>query len=201
MRLSEVHTLLLYCILILHDLTRSDLRAVLKLQPTNAEALAELQSLVPPSSEPSTPTSSSSASISSSPFSSSSSSSSWYSSSSSPPPLPTTLDKMCKYPPWPRTKADERRLKIVLFPASLEDFARECLCESVECPHHSHLHDHDGHGNGAGNGGGKKRRDRGYNKKDETDGKCSRLREVEEIIKSETIVYPSWERYYVKRAD
>ncbi|KAH0578218.1 hypothetical protein H2248_003999 [Termitomyces sp. 'cryptogamus'] len=186
-----------------------DLRAALKLQPTNTEALIELQSLAPPS--PRTPSSSSSASTSSSSLSSSSSFSSQYSSSSFSSPLltktstpPTTQSKKYKHPPWPRTKSDERRLKIVLFPASLEDFARECLCESVGCPHHLHLRDHD-HEGGAENGGKKKRQERGGSKKEkrrgENGGKCSRLREMEEIIKSETIVYPSWERYFVKRAE
>ncbi|KAG6871906.1 hypothetical protein C0995_014983 [Termitomyces sp. Mi166 len=193
-----------------------DLRAVLKLQPTNAEALAELRSMVPPSPEPSAPSSFSPSSSSSSysPFSSSSSSSSLSppssSSSSSSPhrhparptgtatiPAPRKTPKQ-QQPPWPRTKADERRLKVVLFPSTLEEFRRECaslgLGEGVGgCPHHSPLHLH---GDGYGGGGGKKRKE-----KEKEIGKCDRLREMEEIIKSETIVYPSWERYFVKRAE
>ncbi|KAG6915294.1 hypothetical protein DXG01_012272 [Tephrocybe rancida] len=178
-----------------------DLRAALKLQPTNAEALAELEALSPldrPSPKPKiTPGPSSSAPIASSSPSTSSS-------SSSPPRRPETP----KQPPWPRTKADERRLKVTLFPASaaelaLEDFGRQCLREAVASAGCAHTHPHPST-SAAGNGG--KDSKEGTRVKEKSGksvglGKSNRMKEMEGIMKAGTVVYPSWDRYVVKRTE
>ncbi|KAJ6492561.1 hypothetical protein C8R47DRAFT_1270876 [Mycena vitilis] len=147
-----------------------DLRAILKLQPTNTEAIQELLELVPPrlltsnsSSAGSSPTSSSfaaSASSSSSSHassasaatSSSSMTSASFSSSSHDPPEPALHErlglakpKVPKPLPYARTRMDERRLKLVLVPAPVP-IPGECLHHHTHDHSHFHLHgSHDGH--------------------------------------------------------
>ncbi|KAJ6578078.1 hypothetical protein B0H19DRAFT_575094 [Mycena capillaripes] len=158
-----------------------DLRAILKLQPTNTEAVQELLALVP------SPTSSFISAGSSSPTASTfTSSASGSSSSHEPEPsssshtaepeshlherLGIAKPKPPKALPFARTRMDERRLKIVLVPAPVGGEAGggchhhhgHSHSHSVSHGTHSHGHDHD-HTHGhtcerhahAGNGKGK----------------------------------------------
>ncbi|GBE88416.1 hypothetical protein SCP_1302310 [Sparassis crispa] len=88
-----------------------DLRAVLKIQPTNAEGLAELTVLSPADA----PVSSPSFSLSKSAFSSTESSS-----SRSQPAGSTAATNLCKPLPFPRTDVDNRKLKIFTLPLTVD---------------------------------------------------------------------------------
>ncbi|KAG5652610.1 hypothetical protein H0H81_004392 [Sphagnurus paluster] len=182
-----------------------DLRAVLKLQPTNTEAISELASLLPPLPERPSPKPNIKKSNVPDPSSPTSSSSTCATSSSSRlPPSPDVGPNRAakrvnaqKQPPWPRTMADDRRLRIVLVPASAAEMAFEEYGRQYarECT--------DGSGKGA-NGASS-----GSARKSTTDNwgagvrvtKSGRIREMEEIMRTETVVYPSWDRYVVKKVE
>ncbi|RDB26302.1 Outer envelope protein 64, chloroplastic [Hypsizygus marmoreus] len=176
-----------------------DLRAVLKLQPTNAEATAELTSLLPP--EPDRP----------SPKPNITPAAPSQSSSSSKDHIPPTTDsgshtqprpKQPKQPPWPRTKADERRLKVVLIPASaaelaFEEYGKQYAREAAAAAGCTHPHPWGNRGSGAKGKGKESAAGKGAS----VNTKNIKVKEVEEIMRAETVVYPSWDRYIVKRSD
>ncbi|KAG5646497.1 hypothetical protein DXG03_003262 [Asterophora parasitica] len=197
-----------------------DLRAVLKVQPTNVEALAELASLLPPErpkpkpkpnidqpniDQPGIPDALSSSSASSRPIAPPQSSPS-SSSSSKPGPNPESLPKadskarrraeQAKQPPWPPTKADERKLKVVLIPApavgmAFEEYGRHYARQAAAAGHTSSPAVKNDKGSVASG------KWPAHNDK----MKHSKIREMEEIMKTETVVYPSWDRYIVRRVE
>ncbi|KAF5379822.1 hypothetical protein D9615_005795 [Tricholomella constricta] len=189
-----------------------DLRAVLKLQPKNVEAIAELASLLPPERPSPKPKikkpvipAASSASSSSIPLALSPSSSS----SSKPGPNPgdpTAADskrrraEQGKQPPWPRSKLDERRLKVVLIPASaaemaFEEYGRQYARQAAAaagCTYPNSVAGKNGKGKStaaAAAASGKRPVGKAGSKT-----KSSRIKEMEEIMRAETVVYPSWDR-------
>ncbi|KAI0353666.1 hypothetical protein OH77DRAFT_576998 [Trametes cingulata] len=110
-----------------------DLRAVLRLQPSNSEAVAEIMALCPPeptaADDPAASCAVASSSSSSQPFSSSFSSSSASASSSSSsraPPLPNAYSHWIPMPkppkplPFPPGPADGRKLKISSIPITVD---------------------------------------------------------------------------------
>ncbi|KAF8155339.1 hypothetical protein K438DRAFT_1910135 [Mycena galopus ATCC 62051] len=150
-----------------------DLRAILKLQPTNTEALQELLALVPP--PPPSPTSASTplaSSASTTSLSSPAEPSPSPSSSTAPVPsnshsrenshahhptdpldqererLGVAKPKQPKPLPFARTRADDRKLKIVVVPAPAPG-AGDGHGHACACQHHGHGH---GHANGNGHG-------------------------------------------------
>ncbi|KAF7335449.1 Outer envelope protein 64, chloroplastic [Mycena venus] len=126
-----------------------DLRAILKLQPTNTEAIEELLALVPPPSPTSSLTFASCTSTSTSTSSSSSRSAAEPSQSHSHSHNPEQLllherlgigkVKPPKPLPFGRTRADDRKLKIVLVPATGDTHTGVCHHHGH---HHSHTHEH-----------------------------------------------------------
>lgn len=153
------------------DVYLLDLRAVLKLQPSNSEALAELISLRPPKS-----------SISSSPSASSSSG------AQAEPSSPHLHDrtgigkpKPPKPLPFARTKADDRKLKMALLSTSLASVLPHSCDHLVEA---------------FANSRGKEQIDKLSGK----GGPGTRER-LMEALRSESVSYPSWDRYVVKRVD
>ena len=171
-----------------------DLRAVLRLQPSNREALAELASLIPlaavnSSNGPSIDISSGFSGDDSKP-----STSKQQTSESSFPSLSTQMvdmdpkslqrlgiskPKPLKQPSFTRTKGDDRRLKIVLMPGG--DSARN-------------------RGNFQVNGKENMFAISRHGKEKAGALRSQRTKEMERM-KTECLVYPSWERYEVKRAD
>ncbi|KIL65744.1 hypothetical protein M378DRAFT_161739 [Amanita muscaria Koide BX008] len=173
-----------------------DLRAALKLQPDNMDAIRELAAMAPKTRESEDGKSST---ILSPPFNPSSSSyfssSSGSGSSSSSKPNPTTLNpdyiaeilerfniaepKQPKPPPFSRTKADDRKLKINVYTLSASDY-EECL-KGEKC------------------------------RKKDKDGKCTAghksktkatVREVERSSGgSDVVIYPGWDKYVVKKVE
>ncbi|KDQ58995.1 hypothetical protein JAAARDRAFT_649876 [Jaapia argillacea MUCL 33604] len=192
-----------------------DYRAALKIQPNNTEALAELISLLPP--DP-TPQKASSSSFSSSSMPSSSSSSFAPSSSSSSSFHPThsasssfsgngssnSLDylripksKPLKPLPFARTEADDRKLKISLTPMTID-----MPVDSFFVPRNpgrvaSNSNANGATANGGSNGKGHVNAGLGMGK-GKAQGSGWMRRKGGKMV-SETIVYPSWERYVVKR--
>jgi hypothetical protein len=129
----------------------SDLRAILKIQPTNAEALFELISLLPPDASLSTPVPSSS-----------SQASQIRPSSTSSQQLPIPKVKPLKSPPFERAESDDRKLKMIMTPMTVDMPASPAANKGKEK-------------------GVKNRKKPG--------------------TPLETFTYPSWERYFVKRAE
>lgn len=76
--------------------------------------------------------------------------------------------KQPKPAPFPKTRADERRLKIVTVPAPAAEISE------IFCAHPFHRR--------------------------EAPGRPSKPMNIEQL-KTETFLYPSWDRYVVKRAD
>lgn len=189
--------------------TPVDLRAALKVQPTNEEAMAELISLLPPErllkSKPKSK-------LEPSPPAQSSSSSSKQPESESAPKLAEVngkqRPKQPKQPPFTRTRADDRKLKVVLIPASaaemaLEEFGRH-VKEACVHPQHWGRNGEKDKGKGKGKGNASKVTAGGTGKgKGKVNGKGgrSKFKEMEEIMKSETVTYPSWDRYIVRRTE
>ena len=171
-----------------------DLRAVLRLQPSNREALAELASLIPLaavnlSNGPSVDISSGVNGEVSRP-----STSKQQTSDSSSPSLSTKVLEMdskslqrlgipkpkpLKQPSFARTKGDDRRLKIVLMPGG--ESARN-------------------RGNFQVNGKENMFTISRHGKEKAGALRSQRTKEMERM-KAECLIYPSWERYEVKRAD
>ena len=208
-------------------LFNKDLRSVLKLQPTNNEAMAELGSLLPPDTSrpilhsnpnPKPKTQGLSPSV---PTQTPSSSSYCHPGSvngsirgpgpgigEEKPPLKAKT-KPSKQQPFVRTRADERKLRIVLIPATTAEMALEepgAATPGATRHHHSHDNgDMEGKGKdkekvnsdayGSGNRKGKAIRNSSAIGKEA--GK-SKWREMEEIVRSETVVYPSWDRYIIR---
>ncbi|KAK7055910.1 Acetamidase Formamidase [Favolaschia claudopus] len=201
------------------------LRAVLKLQPTNAEAIQELLTLLPPS-----PTSSATTFASST---SSSSNTGADASKSRQELLHERLGigkpKLPKPLPFPRTRADDRKLRIVIVPAPAPgDSAQVChhhhghghqhtthshshghACNG----HHHHHHHHDGSSSSKGKG-------KGTSNAAEMGIAAATRREKEQALEAEmlkmleamrldtgaaggafSVMLPSWDRYVVKRAE
>jgi RNA polymerase II-associated protein 3 len=154
----------------------TDLRALLKLQPNNTEAVAELVSLLPPDPSISPNTSASS-------------------SSSAPPSSPArqhpNLPKLRppKALPFDRTEADDRKLKIVALPLSYDT---SITFEFMAAAAAAGFGDQSGGSNG--NGKGKMKRPHGgihlpHFPDMFTKGKGRKM----------SFAYPNWERYVVKR--
>ena len=149
----------------------TDLRAVLKLQPNNMEAITELASLLPQTrlteEENNIP--------------GSSSSSSKPQSNDNTDYINEVLDrlniarpKQPKPPPFHRTRLDDKRLKITLMTVSASEYEE--------------LLRHDGKKNNNCSHSNYKRK-----------AKAS-LKEVDKN-KADAVVYPGWDRYIVKKAD
>ncbi|KAI0706424.1 hypothetical protein C8Q76DRAFT_749579 [Earliella scabrosa] len=160
-----------------------DFRAVLRLQPSNAEAVAEITALCPPAppeaAVDAAAASSSSSSSSAQPSSSSSATvqtqpqSSWIPAPRVPKPLP-----------FPRSAADDRKLKISSIPITVEipvDFPSFATAESTA---------------GGGTTGSSKSKPgtQGKSKKSAAGSGCGRT-------VTQTFAYPCWERYMVRRVD
>lgn len=121
---------------------------------------------------------------------------------------PKSKFKPSKQTPFVRTKADERRLKVVLIPATAAELALEEHEETITRVTH---HPHDSSDITAKGKGKDKEQARTENGKGKVNtrpdengsGKAekSKWREMEEIVRSETVVYPGWDRYIVKRMD
>ena len=179
-----------------HMVLSVDLRAVLRLQPSNREALAELASLIPLTAV----NSSNGHSIDISSGTSgnlcddSMPSTSKQQPSESSPSLSTKVvdmdpkslqrlgipkPKPIKQPSFARTKGDDRRLKIVLMPGG----------DSVR-----------NRGNFQANGKENMFTISRHGKEKAGALRSQRTKEMERM-KAECLVYPSWERYEVKRAD
>ncbi|KAJ7765859.1 hypothetical protein DFH07DRAFT_1014354 [Mycena maculata] len=170
------------------DEAMRDLRALLKLQPSNTEALHELAALLPPPSPSSSPPATSS----------SDASAELYARLGLPRPKPP------KAPPFPRTKMDARRLKVVLVPTPPP--APPCTHHHVYERHaHAHQHHCDKHGHeGAGKGKGKGRVGGGGETAGERDGALeAEMRRMLEAVGAGAggAGVPSWERYFVRRLD
>ncbi|KAJ7594818.1 hypothetical protein C8J56DRAFT_855334 [Mycena floridula] len=106
-----------------------DLRSILRLQPNNVEAINELLSFYPPTTPPALAGS----------FSSGSSSSHELIAEPSRPHLPEVYERLgiakAKLPkalPFPRTRADDRKLKITFLPGSLPSDQHH-ICEHSCC--------------------------------------------------------------------
>lgn len=176
-----------------------DLRAALRLQPSNREALAELASLIPlaaavnSSNGPSIDISSGVSDNSRDDSKPSTSKQQQRSESSSPSLSTKAIDmdpmslqrlgipkpKPIKQPSFARTKGDDRRLKIVLMPGG--DSARN-------------------RGNFQANGKENMFTLSRHGKEKAGALRSQRTKEMERM-KAECLVYPSWDRYEVKRAD
>lgn len=189
-------------------LTVPDLRSILKLQPTNTEAIQELLSLLPPSSSASSPTSSTFASATSSSSHAAVAEPSHVAAATATAELHERLGigkpKQPKPLPFARTRLDDRRLKVVLVPAPAADGL---------CHHHQHTHQHtcDGrhhHGHRPDKGKGK-----GTSAAAAGMGTATR-REKEQALEAEmlkvleamrvdsmSVTLPSWDRYVVRRVD
>ena len=174
-----------------------DLRAVLRLQPSNREALAELASLIPlavvnSSNGPSIEISSG---VSDNLCDDSKPSTSKQQPSESSPSLSTMAVDMdskslqrlgipkprpLKQPSFARTKSDDRRLKIVLMPGG-DSVVRN-------------------RGNFQVNGKENIFTISRHGKEKAGALRSQRTKEMERM-KAECLVYPSWDRYEVKRAD
>ncbi|TFK61689.1 hypothetical protein BDN72DRAFT_431499 [Pluteus cervinus] len=157
-----------------------DLRSVLKIQPTNVDALAELASLIPlePVEAPSAS-----------------------SSSKSPDHTQTQAEllerlgvprpRRLKPLPFKKNLTDERKLKIVLVAPSATDMSD--FCNGCNHPHHNF-----GLGNlglglaGLANLAGKK--------KGKVRPKTEKSKELDKM-RMESQNYPSWDRYFIKKVD
>ena len=172
----------------------ADLRAVLRLQPSNREALAELASLIPLAAVNSSNGHSIDSSSGVSGDDLKPSTSKQQTSEFSSPSLstqvvdmdPKTLQRLgipkpkpLKQPSFARTKGDDRRLKIVLMSGG--EIVRN-------------------RGNFPGNGKENMFTISRHGKEKAGALRSQRAKEMERM-KAECLVYPSWERYEVKRAD
>jgi len=150
------------------DEAMKDLRAILKLQPTNVDAIAELSSLASPS-----PTAVPLTQLPSS-------SSSKY--KEAPAPLSYEHDRLHilrpkppKQLPFARTKADDRKLKIVLLPMTV-DTPVHYSCKAAVAPLPSSANE---------------------KQKWEVNELTKGASNVK--MEPETFTYPSWDRYVVRR--
>ena len=176
-----------------------DLRAVLRLQPRNREALAELASLIPLAAANSSNGSSNDilSGINGNNLDDSKPSTSKQQPPESSPSLSTkALDmdpkllqrlgvpkpKPLKQPSFARTKGDDRRLQIVLLPGG----------DSVR---------NRGSGNLQTNGKDNISATISRHGKEKAGASRSQRTKEMERMKTECLVYPTWDRYEVKRAD
>ncbi len=200
------------------DQTEKDLRAALKLQSQNTEAVNELLSLIPPvptpalipsvTATPPPPSSSSATGPSSSSKDSQKTSNESTQKTDSPDQdlfdrLGVPKPKKPKDPPFPRVRNDNRKLKIVLLPSSNTPFPPPLDGESLlttagfECEHsvgcaHWLERERALTAEKEGKGGGKDMKGKGKGKV-----KGEKTKEIEKM-KAEGVSYPSWERYVVK---
>ena len=172
-----------------------DLRAVLRLQPSNREALAELASLIPLTAVNSStgPSINMSSGVSGDESKPSTSKQQTFESSSSPSLSTKVVDmdpkslqrlgipkpKPLKQPSFARTKGDDRRLKIVLMPGG--DSVRNRGTFQVNGKENMFTISRNG--------------------KEKAGAMRSQRTKEMERMKADCLVYPSWERYEVKRAD
>jgi len=111
-------------------------------------------------------------------------------------PQANSKSKQSKQLPFARTRADERKLKVVLIPATAAEMALERSDGAT-----SYAACRDPGVNGKGKEKEKSARNGNGKSKANTDPNKCKCRELEEIVRSETVVYPSWDRYIVRRAD
>jgi RNA polymerase II-associated protein 3 len=169
-----------------------DLRAVLRLQPSNREALAELVSLIPLVAANSS--NNTSIDISGNHRDDSKPSTSKHESSTSPSTKAVDMDpkslqrlgipkpKPIKQPSFARTKGDDRKLKIILMAGG----------DSVR---------NRGSGNLQTNGKENISATISRHGKEKAGALRSQRTKEMERMKAECLVYPSWDRYEVKKAD
>ncbi|KAJ7183662.1 hypothetical protein C8R46DRAFT_1308562 [Mycena filopes] len=196
-----------------------DLRAILKLQPTNTDAIEELLALLPPPSP--------SKSIASAAPSSSSSSSHAVAAPSNRPELHERLGIAKPKPPKPlpfaRTRGDERRLQVVLVPAAAHTHDHDAhhhhghghTCEHHDTHRHSHAHTCERHARAADKGKGK---GAGHGNAAAAAMGAGMGREREQALEAEmlkvlaamrvdsvgmgvAVTRASWDRYVVRRGD
>ncbi|KAJ7149850.1 hypothetical protein C8R43DRAFT_1006848 [Mycena crocata] len=195
-----------------------DLRAILKLQPTNTEAIQELLALLPPSTSSSPTSSTFTSSISSSSSHAAAAEPSHNAASSATAELHERLGiakpKHPKPLPFSRTRMDDRKLKVVLVPAPAAD-APLGLCH-----HHQHQHEHTCDGRHHHHGHGHRHeKDKAKGKGKGTSAAAAGMgsatrREKEQALEAEmlrvleamrvdsmAVTIPSWDRYVVRRAD
>ncbi|KAJ7035287.1 hypothetical protein C8F04DRAFT_535322 [Mycena alexandri] len=205
-----------------------DLRAILKLQPTNAEAIQELLALLPPPSRgsptASTFPSSSTAMSSSSSQAAAASSHTGGAMAELHERLGIAKPKQPKPLPFARTRADERKLKVVIVPAPAPGADGPMrACHHSHHPHddghaHSHSHTCERHGHGHTRHGHERAVDKGKGKGSTAAagiGAATR-REKEHALEAEmlkvleamrvdnmpsSVMLPSWDRYVVRRGD
>ncbi|KAJ7199005.1 hypothetical protein GGX14DRAFT_664701 [Mycena pura] len=184
-----------------------DLRAILKLQPTNAEAIQELLSLLPPPS----PSSSPKMSASSHAAADSSHAAAAAATAELHERLGIGKPKQPKSLPFSSTRLDGRRLKVVHVPIAAD--APLGLCHHHA---HAHVHDCDGHhwhgdekerdrdkGKGRGTSaaaagiGSATRRE----KEQELEAEMLKVLEAMRVDSGLSVTAPGWDRYVVRRAD
>lgn len=189
-----------------------DLNAVLKLQPRNPEALAELAALLPPGSP------SSNAQIPVTPIQKPRTQESIASNGHPLPSGPSSLlssdtnfvddyDHPLPPPPWPRLKADDRRVKVVLTPASLSTIGLKDRSREKDKKKGTTTRERGETGGKQKKGKGKKQS--GTLHEERPSGQVGsgagterpKLLEMKEIVKKQMVLYPSWDRYTVKKAD
>ena len=106
-----------------------------------------------------------------------------------------------------RTKADERRLKMVLIPATAAEMSLQASDRVTYTTAMRYQSNHDDSRDIKGKGKGKESWSTNWNGKDKgkvsstRKSESSKWRELEEIVRSETIVYPAWDRYIIRRLD
>ncbi|KAJ7650913.1 hypothetical protein FB45DRAFT_730401 [Roridomyces roridus] len=174
-----------------------DLRALLKLQPSNTEGMQELAALLPPPSP-----------SSEQPATSSSSHDSGVALAELHARLGLPRPKSPKVPPFARTQMDARRLKLVLVPAPppapppCSHRHHVCARHQHEADHHhcEHRHADGGSGKGKGKGRGGISVD-GASPREKEGILEAEMRRMLEAMGGSSAGVPSWERYVVKRVD
>ncbi|KAF8813555.1 hypothetical protein BYT27DRAFT_7181119 [Phlegmacium glaucopus] len=173
-----------------------DLRAVLRIQPSNKEALAELASLIPFAAG----NSPNGSSIDSNHFNESNPSTSKQQPSSLSSSPSTRMDpkslqrlgipkpKPIKQPSFARTKGDDRRLKIVLMSGAAGGSGGDSVRNR-------------GSGNSQTNGKENVSATVSRHGKEKAGALRSQKKKEMERMKAECLVYPSWDQYEVRRAD
>ncbi|CAK5280717.1 unnamed protein product [Mycena citricolor] len=178
-----------------HDEAIRDLRAIIKLQPNNSEAIQELISLLPPPSR-------AQRSSAKSPESSQSSAAA----AELYDRLGVGKHKPAKPLPFPRTLLDDRKLKVVTVPMPATD-------TPLGFCHHQHSHTCSGHHHHSA-------RDKGKGKSTSINPAAAGMgtatrREKEQALETEmlkvleamkvdgmtTVLVPSWDRYVIRRAE
>jgi len=126
-----------------------------------------------------------------------------------PCPRPASPAGSCQ---WPRTKADERRLKIVVMPASPVYRERDNVkVKEKETGGDATGKNGGGKGKGKGKAAGGKGKEREKEREKEEQQqhvdngrkgqRTMKMKEMREIVKAGGVVYPSWDRYTIRKFD